>query len=197
MNIKVTVAALLGLSSSLFISGCLKRELIEEQEETQNQEEKQDNHGHGHEHGGHDHGHGHHHTPHLGTLAPFQSTNGKTGFVELKLHDDKGDLELWLTEDKEGTKPFELALDSVITVTFPELNKTVQLRVRNRDKNEDESGKATIRDGKTNYFIFPGDTGADPSFLLGKEFSSDTVLSFTSPGAQHATQPFELRPHTH
>ncbi|MDC0087955.1 hypothetical protein OAI07_00270 [Akkermansiaceae bacterium] len=194
MNIKSTVAALLGLSSSLFISGCQEPQLIEEKEEVQNQEVNQEV----NQEGDHDHNRDEHdHTPHLGTLAPFHSTNGQSGFVELKLHDDKGDLELWLTEDKAGKKPFNLPLDTVISVTFLESDKTVQLLVRNREKNEDESGNPTISDGKTNYFIFPGDTGADPSFLLGKHFSSNTVLSFSSPDSQHATPPFVLRPHTH
>lgn len=185
MKTQVTTTAVLGLLSSLFISGCQSSESIEKLEEAPAQEEAQDG------------GHGHDHTPHLGTLAEFHSRAGKKGFAELKLHDDKGDLELWLTEDSAGEKPFELALDDVITVSFPLLDKTVQLRVRNQDNNEDESGTANIRESKTNYFIFPGDTGADASFLVGKEFSSSTILSFSTGDAQYVTLPFELRPHTH
>lgn len=86
----------------------------------------------------------------------------------------------------------------MLTVTFPELsNKTVELQVRNAEKNEDEDGQANIRESKTNYFIFPGDTGADPSFLLGKAFSSKAVVSFTVDGKQFSTEPFVLFPHTH
>jgi len=141
--------------------------------------------------------HGHAHTPHDGVLAAFTSPDGGAGNIELKLHDDKGDLELWLTSQKKD-QPYDLPLNAVLTVTFPELdNKAVNLQVRNTEKNEDEDGKTNIRGNKTNYFIFPGDTGADPSFLLGKEFSSKAVVSFSIDGKQFRTEPFVLFPHTH
>ena len=143
----------------------------------------------------HDHGdaHGHDHTPHHGIVVPLES-----GFAELKLHDDKGDLELWLTRDEAGSKPLDLPLDAEISVTFPDLDqKQVSLQVRNREKNEDEDGKANLRSGKTNYFIFPGDTGADASFLLGKDFVSEAVIKVSADGKTYETAPFELRPHTH
>lgn len=146
----------------------------------------------------HDHGHDHPHTPHHGIQAPFMMGDKKTGVAELKLHDDKGDLELWLTQTKVGKHPFDLPADAKITVTFPQLEgKTVTLQVRNTDKNEDEDGNANLRDGKTNYFIFPGDTGADATWLLGKEFASEAVISFMADGVEHATEAFLLKPHTH
>lgn len=174
-------------------------------------------HDHSHDH---DHAHGHDHThvhkkemqvsrkkslgaildmaPHHGILVPFSSKQALTGYAELKLHDDKGDLELWLTKDAAGAGPYDLALNSVITVTFPDLNqKKVELRVRNSDKNEDEAGKGNIRDNKTNYFIFPGETGIDAAFLVGKDFSSKVVITFSDGGVEYSTDPFELRPHTH
>ncbi len=141
--------------------------------------------------------HGHAHTPHHGIVKPFQNGGEDAGFVELKLHDDKGDLELWLTQDEAGKNPYDLPLDAVITVEFPKLEKTVKLQVRNTSNNEDEDGKGNIRDGKTNYFIFPGDTGVDPAFLVGKEFSSSVVVSFEVEGNTLKTQSFELSPHTH
>ena len=141
---------------------------------------------------------GHHHTPHMGLIVPFRSGQSKAGFIELKLHDDKGDLELWLTKDKAGITPFDLPLDSRVTASFPQLaGKTVTLQVRNDTQNEDEDGKGNIRDRKTNYFIFPGDTKADASFLLGKSFSADVVVSFTSGAIDYETSPFKLAPHSH
>ena len=146
-------------------------------------------------HTSHDH---HHHTPHLGEMAEFYNGDKAAGTAELKLHDDKGDLELWLTKDKAGKVPFDLPLDTVITVTFPKLdNKTVELRVRNKDKNEDEDGKGNIRESATNYFIFPGDTGADASFLVGKEFKSEVILNFKVGDSTHSTKSFVLKPHVH
>lgn len=158
-------------------------------------------HGHSHSHGdGHNHSHSHEHedAPHHGIVAPFRSDQNQSGFVELKLHDDKGDLELWLTKDKEGLEPFDLPLDSVIDVSFPRLGpKFVKLKIRNANKNEDEDGQGNIRGKKTNYFIFPGNSKADASFLVGKNFSTRVRVSFTLNGVSHTTLPFELRPHTH
>lgn len=151
----------------------------------------------GHAHGdggGHDHDGG----ASDGVLARFTQGEEKVGYLRLKLHDDKGDLELWLARDAELAQPFDLPLDSTITVTFTDKgNKTTTLRVRNRDKNEDEDGKATVRDGKTNYFIFPGDTGEDASWLKGADFLATVKVTFTADGKEYTTSPFVLRPHTH
>lgn len=153
-------------------------------------------HSHGPEH--HHHSHSNHdHTPHMGVSASFLSGASKIGVIELKLHDDKGDLELWLTKDKQGTQPFDLDLGSVITVSFPKMKKAVNLQVRDKKNNKDEDGKGNIRENKTNYFIFPGDTGVDASFLVGKGFAEDVVVTFTANGTAYTTAPFELRPHTH
>ena len=123
---------------------------------------------------------------------------GDAGHLELKLHDDKGDLELWLTEDEKGTAPIDLPLDAKISVTFVDMdNKVVTLAVRNTEKNEDEDGLPNIRDGKTNYFIFPGDTGADASWLQGKAFRAKVVVSFEHAGKTVKSEAFELAPHTH
>jgi hypothetical protein len=73
----------------------------------------------------------------------------------------------------------------------------VELRVRNQNLNEDEQGTGTNRNGMTHYFIFPGDTGADATFLLGKDFSSTAVVSFELEGIRYSTAPFTLAPHTH
>ena len=73
----------------------------------------------------------------------------------------------------------------------------MELRVRNTDKNEDEAGQGNIRDGRTNYFIFPGDSGVDASFLVGRDFASEAVVAFAVDGTAHQTQVFVLRPHVH
>lgn len=158
----------------------------------------EDGHEHGHGHG-HDEEHGEEeHGPHDGMVVPFAGADGKVvGHVELKLHDDKGDLELWLATDEGITKPYDLSLTDTITVTFHGRDKSVTLAVRNTDKNEDEDGTANNRSGKTNYFIFPGDTGADATWLMGKDFSSEVSISFSSGGKAFSTQRFTLIPHTH
>lgn len=146
--------------------------------------------GHGHEHGA---------TPHDGIVASFKGPDGQVaGHLELKLHDDKGDLELWIAKDSKITQPFDLPLDGSARVTFIDFqDKTVDLRVRDAAKNEDEDGKASVRDGKTNYFIFPGASGQDAAWLMGSKFQSVVRVAFTSEGRAYVSEEFILVPHTH
>jgi hypothetical protein len=144
---------------------------------------------------GHSHDGGTGDTPHAGVMAELE---GQAGHIELKLHDDKGDLELWLTQDAKGEKPMDLPLDTVVKLTLIDRdNRVVELRVRNAENNEDEDGNAQIRDGKTNYFIFPGDTGADAAWLQGKDFKSLAHLEFELDGKPLRSEQFRLVPHTH
>lgn len=154
---------------------------------------------HGHAHGdddGHDHEHGaEEHGPHDGVVAALE---GGAGFVEVKLHDDKGDIELWIAKDEGITQPMDLPTDAKITVSFPHTKYPVAtLAVRNMEKNEDEDGVATMRDGKTNYFIFPGDSGQDASWLMGADFSEKAVVEIRAGGTTWKTGVFELHPHGH
>ena len=149
-----------------------------------------------------DHGHGH--APHMGVMIPFAEgqmmTPGQAhvGFAEIKLHDDKGDLELWLSKDGAGEQAMDLPLNTAVTVIFPSMNyKIVNLKIRNADKNEDEDGNGNIRNGNTNYFIFPGDSGDDASFLVGKDFAAEAIISFSVNGKVFSTKSFKLSPHTH
>ena len=140
---------------------------------------------------------GHVHGPHDGLVAPFQG-GSMSGHLELKLHDDKGDLELWLGHDKSLSTPFDLPLETVVEVEFTDRDgRKVALRPRNRSRNEDESGTPNIRDGQTNYFIFPSQAGEDPSWLQGKEFKSLVIVRFTRDGSEFVSLKMKLAPHTH
>ena len=66
-----------------------------------------------------------------------------------------------------------------------------------KNKNEGEDGLPNVRDGKTNYFIFPGETGADASWLQGKDFKAKVKVSFEHAGRAISSEAFELIPHTH
>ncbi len=146
-------------------------------------------------------GHGHEHvdSPHHGIVAAFRGADGAAaGHLELKLHDDKGDLELWLAKDVKVSQPFDLPMDAKIKVVFIDhKNREATLAVRNREKNEDEDGTPNVRGGKTNYFIFPGDSGQDASWLKGKEFQSIVTVSFEHAGRKYVSEEFALVPHTH
>ena len=144
-------------------------------------------------------GHTHDATAHDGVVARLGATGQAVdGWIELKLHDDKGDLELWLTLDKAGSKPLDLPLDTKVSVRFVDKsNKTVLLKPRDTKSNPDERGASHLRDGKTNYFVFPGTTGADATWLMGEAFSSIAVVELTQGGRTVTAQEFVLRPHGH
>ena len=145
-------------------------------------------------------GHGHEHDdgPHHGVLASLLSKSGTKGFLELKLHHDKGDLELWLSKDKQISVPLDLSLDATIEIEFIDvLSRKVALRVRNTSMNEDEDGNPNVRDGQTNYFMFPSQPSEDASWLQGKEFSSIVVVRFASGGDAFESEEFVLKPHVH
>lgn len=143
------------------------------------------------------HGHEHHDGPHGGVPAAFQG-GGVKGHLELKLHDDKGDLELWLAEDDRFQRPFDLPTDATVDIEFVDVKgRKVTLRARNRDQNEDEDGKPNVRGVNTNYFIFPGQSGEDASWLQGKTFQSIVVVRFARAGQSFASEEFVLKPHVH
>jgi hypothetical protein len=132
-----------------------------------------------------------------GIMSVLEDADGKhVGFIELKLHDDAGDLELWICKDGAMSEPLDFPASTSITVTCPTHDKSVQLQVRNNDKNEDEDGNPTMRDGKTNYFIFPGESEQDPAWLVGAKFRSTTTVTFTSESKNYTAPPFVLVPHS-
>ena len=128
------------------------------------------------------------------------------GFLELKLHGDAGDLELWLyggfamsnvVTKMAGGKPtpFDVPKETVVRVSFPSHDKAVELRVRNGEQNEDEDGTPNMRAGRTNYFIFPGESGQDPAWLVGEKARYVVQVAFEAEGKQYACDPFVFVPH--
>jgi len=126
------------------------------------------------------------------------------GFLELKLHGDAGDLELFLysnySQQTEWTRkkpvPFDVPKETVMRLAFPSHpDKTVEMRVRNMDQNEDEDGNPNMRGGGTNYFIFPGETGADPEWLKGEKNRYNVTVDFEANGSSYAADSFVLVPH--
>ena len=135
---------------------------------------------------------------HDGILTPLRRGGEAVGVAELKLHDDAGDLELWLSGAAGGgAEPLDVPASTVVTLAFPSHGgRTVELRVRNAEQNEDEDGVPNMREGKTCYFIFPGETGADPEWLKGESWRGVVQVAFASEGAAFACDPFVLVPHS-
>ena len=132
--------------------------------------------------------------PNSGFLYPvFDYTGKQTGTIEIKLHDDAGDLEVWLKRGGYEGDAWRLPTATILTLDFPVLDRNVTLAVRDQDRNEDESGASTIIDGNTNYFVFPGETKSDASWLMGADFAAKVELSF----GDKSTGIFVLRPHIH
>ena len=132
--------------------------------------------------------------PNGGFLHPvFDGEVKQVGTAEIKLHDDAGDLEVWLTRGGHGGESWRLPLDTTLSLTFSDLGKKATLVVRDRERNEDESGESTIHDGATAYFVFPGASGADASWLMGEDFAARAELRF----GDSTTGSFILRPHVH
>ncbi len=139
----------------------------------------------------------HAHGPHGGLVASFYG-NRTTGHLEIKLHDDKGDLELWLGHDAKLERPFHIPLDTTPEIEFHDRNhRKIKLMIRDKIKNEGEDGTPHVTDGKTNYFIYPGATGEDSSWLKGKEFKSGVVVRFHLSGIEFESEPMKLYPHSH
>lgn len=142
------------------------------------------------------------HGPKDGVLATFGLQGGerleRKGYLELKLHDDKGDLELWLGQDPRMATPFDVPVGTVVSVTLLDRgDRRVELRVRNSERNEDEAGTPNIRASRTNYFIFPTRDDEDASWLRGKDFSSRTTVEFEAEGKRYRSPVFLLHPHHH
>ena len=142
-----------------------------------------------------------------GILSVFKVADAPDwrGFLELKQHGDAGDLELWLYESynvsnwsASGSKPdpFDVPKETVVHLTFPSHEgRKITLSVRNMDQNEDEEGKPNMRDGRTNYFIFPGESGQDQEWLMGEKWRGTVTVAFEAGGKSYSCDPFVLVPH--
>ncbi len=119
------------------------------------------------------------------------------GFAELKLYEGNGNLEIWFTD---FGMPLDFPASTKIEVIFttPQA-KTINLVVRNLDKNEDEDGRPNIRGDniyrKTNYFAFPGvQANPDPSWRMGRKFRGCVKIKFTIETVVYSCEPFFLTP---
>ena len=141
-----------------------------------------------------------------GILTVLKAENAPEwrGYLELKLHGDAGDLELWLYggfsvsnwSTVSKPTPFDVPKETVMKLAFQShAGKTLEMRIRNADNNEDEEGTPSMRSGRTNYFIFPGESGADQEWLKGEKWRGVATVAFEADGKSYACDPFVLVPH--
>jgi len=127
-----------------------------------------------------------------GAIAGFTGPDGKpAGLAKLWLGDRTGELEVWLATTKGMT--FDVPLDTVIQVKMiDKKGRTVELRIKDKKLNHFEDAKSNIRNGKSNYFVFPGDREVDVRWLASPIFRAVCVVSFTVDGKRYTTQSFAL-----
>lgn len=134
---------------------------------------------------------------HSGVPVQLTSDRAEIVFGELKLHDDKGDLELWLARDSSGEDPFRVPVSTTITLEVREPERRITLAPRDTTHNKDEAGTSRIVAGQTDYFVFPGESGADAAWLQGREFIAEVRLSSEISGTRFTSGWITLVPHHH
>lgn len=136
--------------------------------------------------------------------ASVKGPNDESAMTRLRLHDDLGDIELWVYA-VDGRSPAHLPLDTSPRITFfgrgaNGADRVVALKVRDEETNPDEDGQANVRDGSTHYFIYPFEDGENPednAWLCGKDFECEVQVEFNLDGATWVGERFTLVPHTH
>ena len=135
--------------------------------------------------------------PHEGVVTTCSSTNAPSFFAEIKLHDDKGDIEIWLGKTADFKDSHSIPPTAKVALGFSEHGRSVDLAVRDLRSNLDEDGTTRLKDGVTDYFIFPGETASDARWLQGGEFIDEVVLTVTHSGGSRVCEVVTLIPHSH
>lgn len=148
-----------------------------------------------HDHGPEDHAA---HGMHDGILAPFHDADGEpVGRMEWKLDSEAGRLELWIVTGGGDGEPFDIPVDERITLLLHDIDRAIDLTVRDRDENVDSDGYITVRDGGTNYFVYPLGEGEAAKWLRDAAFSSRAGATFLRDGVRYTCAAFTLVPFDH
>ena len=151
--------------------------------------------GHGHGHGDSEHGA---HGQREGILAPFHDgTGAEVGRMEWKLDTDAGLLEVWISSGGGDGMPFDLPVTERVTLTFHDLDRSIDLVVLDPVENVDSDGYATVREGRTNYFVFPVGEGVDVAWLEDDAFASQVSATFMRDGTLYTGAVFKLVAYDH
>ncbi|MEM0969016.1 MAG: hypothetical protein AAGJ31_06690 [Verrucomicrobiota bacterium] len=116
--------------------------------------------------------------PHGGRLHPvFGEDGGQLGRAEIKLHEEAGKIEVWLTSGGFGGPVWDLSPNAKLTLTFPDLGRQIVMTGRDTGgATPVGGGKGTGRAKGTNYFVFPGEVETEDSWLEGPGFVAKAVL---------------------
>ena len=113
------------------------------------------------------------------------------GYLEMKLAGD-GAIEAWLTGPDHA--PLTIAATAFVAVKVPKFGRAVKLAPRDLEANADGTGAARLRDGKTDYFVFPGATGADAAWLAGDGWTAAVEVRARDDGRVLEADAFVLEP---
>jgi hypothetical protein len=128
---------------------------------------------------------------HGGVLAPF-TVGTRRGFIELKFDPNTAELELWIANDHAIKRPIYLPADAEVMVSLEAPAHHLRLVLRDRERNEDFNGTPNMRDGKTYYFTFPGDSDEESSWLMDDEIDTPATVTFVIDGEPVVVGPFRL-----
>ena len=133
-----------------------------------------------------------------GLLAPFHDAAGEeAGRIEWKLDTKTGRIEAWILTGGGDGEPFEIPVDARLTLTFHDLDRSLDLVVKDPQANVDSDGYATVRDGRTNYFVYPVEATDGPAWLKDAAFASEVSATFIRDGIRYTGALFTLMPFDH
>ena len=129
---------------------------------------------------------------HGGVLTAVVVADAPCGFLEACLDGATGALEMYLTDLDHA--PLRVAQNAFFAVKVPKFGRAVKLGLREPTENRDGSGTVTMVDGRTNYFVFPGTTGSDASWLTGLDWRASVEVRARADGRVIEAKPFVLVP---
>ena len=133
--------------------------------------------------------------PRGGTLVAIMDGEALSGHAEVRFHAEFGELEVWLGTDASMSSPLDVPVATVLMLrTATGDSAGTRLAVRDPERNEDEEGNVNVRDGATNYFVYPTDYSEEPSPPVGASGDTPVFIEFEAGGKTYRTSEFELVP---
>lgn len=131
--------------------------------------------------------------PRGGILVAIRTGEVVSGYAEIRFHAEFGEMEAWLGTDASMSSPLDVpvATQLVMRSTAASGGET-RLAVRDQERNEDEEGNVNVRDGATNYFVYPTDYSEEPARPVGASGDTPVFIEFEAGGKKYRTSEFRL-----